>query len=199
MRKFLIALVLTVCISPVYGASVSYDETFDGDVSSHESLGTELIFDVGLNSVRGEYFDLDGDDNDNFSFIIPEGMNVQEIVAEYTMLGRLIMQQVDLFYKPDSGHTAVSLGFSFFCSGFSHANCVSSPGHPFGLGPFDSGIYKIVYGGGLFSSEFPASVGEGVAWEYQISVASTAVPIPAAIWLFGSALGLLGWIRRKAT
>jgi hypothetical protein len=27
----------------------------------------------------------------------------------------------------------------------------------------------------------------------------TAIPIPAAVWLFGSALGLLGWMRRKAT
>jgi len=25
----------------------------------------------------------------------------------------------------------------------------------------------------------------------------TAVPIPAAVWLFGSALGVLGWIQRK--
>jgi hypothetical protein len=25
----------------------------------------------------------------------------------------------------------------------------------------------------------------------------SAVPIPAAVWLFGSALGLLGWIRRR--
>jgi hypothetical protein len=25
------------------------------------------------------------------------------------------------------------------------------------------------------------------------------IPVPAAVWLFGSALGLLGWMRRKAT
>jgi hypothetical protein len=24
------------------------------------------------------------------------------------------------------------------------------------------------------------------------------VPIPAAVWLFGSALGVMGWMRRKA-
>ena len=27
---------------------------------------------------------------------------------------------------------------------------------------------------------------------------STVVPVPAALWLFGSGLGLLGWMRRKA-
>jgi len=25
------------------------------------------------------------------------------------------------------------------------------------------------------------------------------VPVPAAVWLFGSALGLLGWVRRRTT
>jgi len=27
--------------------------------------------------------------------------------------------------------------------------------------------------------------------------ATTTVPVPAAVWLFGSALGLLGWVRRR--
>ncbi len=32
----------------------------------------------------------------------------------------------------------------------------------------------------------------------SVTLNVTAVPIPAAFWLFGSALGLLGWMRRKA-
>jgi len=30
------------------------------------------------------------------------------------------------------------------------------------------------------------------------AISSAAVPIPTAVWLFGSALGLLGWMRRRA-
>jgi len=30
-------------------------------------------------------------------------------------------------------------------------------------------------------------------------LAGTPVPVPATVWLFGSALGILGWMRRKAT
>jgi hypothetical protein len=41
--------------------------------------------------------------------------------------------------------------------------------------------------GGIFTDKFTSS-----------ATATTTVPIPAAAWLFGSALGLLGWVRRRA-
>jgi hypothetical protein len=41
--------------------------------------------------------------------------------------------------------------------------------------------------GGSFTDKFTAS-----------GTAHTTVPVPAAAWLFGSALGLLGWVRRRA-
>lgn len=33
---------------------------------------------------------------------------------------------------------------------------------------------------------------------YRITVNAPVVPVPAAVWLFGSALGALGWLRRRA-
>jgi hypothetical protein len=42
-----------------------------------------------------------------------------------------------------------------------------------------------------------SAIGPAGAESYIISGAITAVPIPAAVWLFGSALAGLGWFRRK--
>lgn len=33
--------------------------------------------------------------------------------------------------------------------------------------------------------------------EYNLALGAQVVPVPAAAWLFGSALGLLGWVRRR--
>ena len=39
-----------------------------------------------------------------------------------------------------------------------------------------------------------------IPWENATFIATrSAVPIPAAFWLFGSALGLLGWMRRRVS
>lgn len=39
-----------------------------------------------------------------------------------------------------------------------------------------------------------ATLTSGLTW----TLTTTPVPVPAAVWLFGSALGLMGWMRRKA-
>jgi hypothetical protein len=41
-----------------------------------------------------------------------------------------------------------------------------------------------------------ASNGTSDGFGYEL-VGASVIPIPAAVWLFGSALGLLGWIRRR--
>jgi len=33
---------------------------------------------------------------------------------------------------------------------------------------------------------------------YFVDITAAAIPVPAAIWLFGPALGLIGWMRRKS-
>ena len=52
---------------------------------------------------------------------------------------------------------------------------------------------KILLNGG-FIKESLAGFDAGAA---LISANSSVVPVPAAVWLFGSALGLLGWVRRR--
>lgn len=40
---------------------------------------------------------------------------------------------------------------------------------------------------------------EGVTFTSESGVFTSVIPLPAGVWLFGSALGLLGWVKRKTT
>jgi hypothetical protein len=50
---------------------------------------------------------------------------------------------------------------------------------------------------GLSAVDFVAA--DRAVFEIDNIVLATVVPIPAAVWLFGSGLGLLGWFRRRQT
>jgi hypothetical protein len=45
-----------------------------------------------------------------------------------------------------------------------------------------------------FTASPPSITGVSSIWAYNTAV----TPIPAAVWLFGSGLGLLGWVSRKS-
>jgi hypothetical protein len=56
------------------------------------------------------------------------------------------------------------------------------------------------FGGGLVGITTPfLKTNNAFAWAVRDDdVAAAVVPVPAAVWLFGSALAMLGWMRRKA-
>ncbi len=47
--------------------------------------------------------------------------------------------------------------------------------------------------------DFILSAGDSASFTSVFVVEPSVVPVPAAVWLFGSALGLLGWVRRRQT
>lgn len=57
--------------------------------------------------------------------------------------------------------------------------------------------------GGVFDAQEAACISMGCIFPAGLSIRKVTagiaqvVPVPAAIWLFSIALGLLGWMRRK--
>ena len=52
--------------------------------------------------------------------------------------------------------------------------------------------------GGITEFVLPQSVVSVISSTFDYTNAITPIPVPAAAWLFASALGLLGWMRQKA-
>jgi hypothetical protein len=73
-------------------------------------------------------------------------------------------------------------------------------GHALGLGHSDvvGSVMEATYTGARRALHVDDIFGIQAVYGASISPPPPSVPIPAAVWLFGTALGLLGWMRRKA-
>jgi hypothetical protein len=88
-------------------------------------------------------------------------------------------------------HANQSNSSAFVDGGFNHTIAISIIADELAIAPGP---------GGANWQNFPSaplSTGQPV-WNYWSSLSVTVVPVPGAVWLFGSALGLLGWMKRKA-
>ena len=80
------------------------------------------------------------------------------------------------------------------------------PGGNGGLGS-DNGLDAIAFDFTLLGGQDPAPGGTvrflvfsdtaSTAYMVEGTILAAAVPVPGAVWLFGSALGLMGWMRRR--
>lgn len=184
VRAYLIA-VLLFAISTANAATV-WNEVGDGDFTNFSgSTSTDVgLLGVGSNTFLGS---LDGgpviaDD--------PPGAQAMNGPDEFDTFKFTTAGAWTLDFESLSGLTQLIIGYDDDDEGFgtnTNAFPVSIDTDVFG-GPLAAGSY-------LLKLIPPGNAG---AIEYELTINVSAVPIPAAVWLFGSGLlGLVGMAKRK--
>ena len=185
---------LNVQASLVNGSTLSIESGSYFDLGQLGQVTTTGVDGVILGSVQPHDFSFTGDRIDEFIFLGSPGMH-------YTTNPSNVLSS--------SGNTA-TIGFSGWSWAFSNAAASFNLGSgSWGSNP--DGIAEISCGvdcgnGDTYSLLYTATVPEddpngyaGFTYELYLTGNVSAVPVPAAVWLFGSGLiGLIGLARRKA-
>ena len=190
MRLISSAILLSVCSAA--NAAVVWNENVDGDFSNSGATPDLVVLSLGDNVISGsvDAFGVYGaDHNDFFTFSLAAGQAVTAI--EVLSLGNAASGFIGI----DKGSAYVnypnsqSWGWTFFQAADVSNNILPRMGASNG---------KFV--DNLTAGDYSIWLDAGVQYDYSINVVvSNVVPIPAAVWLFGSALAGLGWLRRKQT
>ena len=189
----LISLVIVTLLLPGLASAFSYDELIDGDLSGDrfnpDDLGVAALGSnfLSATSVAGdlEYF--------TFSVAAGEQLDAIELLSWTSTddVSFAAIQTGNVFTEPAAGtNVANLLGW-----------------HHFGLPDLGTDFLDDMSTGfGAIGFTAPLGAGDYVFWfqetggaptTYDLDFQTSVIPIPAAVWLFGSALGLLGWLRRR--
>jgi hypothetical protein len=186
-------LALALCFLLVFGAqgaTIHYVESTDGDLPTNPDFFNPLTLDIGINTVSGGYSAATDSDGDAFAFEIAIGHQLTSIWLDYAWTGSgQAWRSWNLNPWNESQFLPVPrTGNDAYCNPRPGV-CDLSPVFPWVSDlPLGSDIYGLSSGDGVWQDAAGTYI-----WQFEV----VAVPIPAAIWLFGSALGLLGWMRRK--
>jgi hypothetical protein len=120
------------------------------------------------------------------------------IVPDYVYGGGMALTNTDDeigLYRPDGTaiHQLIYADGDFFGAGIAHELAVLSPATPAILTGPTSGPDFIAA-----TAMLPLNNAGSPGFAGNTTIDLATVPIPASIWMFGSALSMLGWARRKA-
>ena len=190
MRKIKLFLgIFTLLFGSVANAGIVWDEFFDGDLTA---LGTNVgALQIGTNTFFGRcsLSRVDGNaviaDTDSGLFTLDPGLRLDSMSADITFLfeleGSTLSNRFSGLRSPDNT-------LLYEVEMISDITSVS-------LLPVDtSGVYRFFTGGGSASVADNADI----RWGWRMDMEVSAVPAPAAIWLFGIGLiGLIGFTKQR--
>lgn len=208
---YLSTLLTGLFVSPVNAATINFNEASDGDIDLIS--GTPFTSDIGRNVIAGTISTGSSNDVDFFTFFIPENTKAA-FLFDYTIDTGGSPYDVSFSWELRRGVTTGDCNWACLTTYESFASEVFKSGEPVGwivpdgdisilsIAELSSGFYQMKQigsaGSSVFSGETP--------WDsfkydmnYNIALDVSSVPLPSAVWLFGSGLiGLIGLARRKA-
>jgi len=196
MKKFV--FIFLILVNSYSSASVvQYDENIDGDINIDTfNLG------IGTNTISGNLTIGVNRDDDNFRFNIAAGEQLTSVIFAFSNI------------TPNDNQSVMGLSFRMeligpgaFVVPFESYTLFDNIGGPdtvtdspinlfLGTLPAGEGFYSGIIGG----EQVLNTTNPGGTLDYTITMGVSAVPVPAAVWLFSSALiGMIGIKRKSAT
>ena len=197
MKKGLFGLMTTALLVSSMGtasAAVIYDEAVSGDLDAIGSTNVNLG--LGVNEILGTIPGTPPADSDRIKFTQVPNLIVDSIVLSFTSAFDPL--QLGTVFNLDLHNNQANLFDDNFLNASSGADISASFFDSFGP---ETGPLTTTFFGAIWDFQIsPGTVYPFQDWKLTINTSGSipAVPVPAAFWLFGTALvGFIGISRRR--